>query len=187
MLNQSKVREGLDRTGRQLITDLQAAMVSSGANATGKTAASLAYTINFSGTGVQFLLTGGAGWAFVEQGRGKTVNKSGTGEVRKAIEEWAQARGIPAKRVPGYFRTAHNDKVQGRVVVSNTQLDDMIILRSDGAPTYNFAVVVDDHDMGVTHIIRGVDHLTNAERSAILEILRATKRDLPSDFGKKSA
>lgn len=107
MLNQSKVREGLDRTGRQLITDLQAAMVSSGANATGKTAASLAYTINFSGTGVQFLLTGGAGWAFVEQGRGKTVNKSGTGEVRKAIEEWAQARGIPAKRVPGIVALIH--------------------------------------------------------------------------------
>jgi glutamyl-tRNA synthetase len=54
--------------------------------------------------------------------------------------------------------------VQGRVVVPNTQLDDMIILRSDGTPTYNFAVVVDDHDMAITHVIRGVDHLTNAAR-----------------------
>jgi glutamyl-tRNA synthetase len=60
--------------------------------------------------------------------------------------------------------TVVDDQVQGRVVFRNEDLDDMIILRSDGAPTYNFAVVVDDHDMGVTHIIRGVDHLTNAAR-----------------------
>ena len=46
----------------------------------------------------------------------------------------------------------------------NKDLDDLIILRSDGKPTYNLSVVVDDHDMGVTHIIRGVDHLTNAAR-----------------------
>jgi len=60
--------------------------------------------------------------------------------------------------------TVIEDLVQGRVVFRNEDLDDMIILRSDGAPTYNFAVVVDDHDMGVTHVIRGVDHLTNAAR-----------------------
>lgn len=60
--------------------------------------------------------------------------------------------------------TVVDDQVQGRVVFRNEDLDDMIILRSDGAPTYNFAVVVDDHDMAVTHIIRGVDHLTNAAR-----------------------
>jgi glutamyl-tRNA synthetase len=60
--------------------------------------------------------------------------------------------------------TVIEDQVQGRVVFRNEDLDDMIILRSDGAPTYNFAVVVDDHDMAVTHIIRGVDHLTNAAR-----------------------
>ncbi len=62
--------------------------------------------------------------------------------------------------------TVVDDQVQGRVVIPNKDLDDMIILRSDGAPTYNFAVVVDDHDMGVTHIIRGVDHLTNAARQS---------------------
>jgi glutamyl-tRNA synthetase len=56
------------------------------------------------------------------------------------------------------------DAVQGRVVIPNKDLDDLIILRSDGNPTYNLSVVVDDHDMGVTHIIRGVDHLTNAAR-----------------------
>ena len=56
--------------------------------------------------------------------------------------------------------------MQGRVVFHNRELDDLIILRSDGTPTYNLAVVVDDHDMGVTHIIRGVDHLTNAARQS---------------------
>ncbi len=60
--------------------------------------------------------------------------------------------------------TVVEDRVQGRAVFPNKDLDDMIIVRSDGAPTYNFAVVVDDHDMGVTHVIRGVDHLTNAAR-----------------------
>ena len=73
--------------------------------------------------------------------------------------------------------TAVDDKVQGRVVVPNTQLDDMIVLRSDGTPTYNFAVVVDDHDMGITHVIRGVDHLTNAARQ--VQIYKAMGWDVP--------
>jgi len=60
--------------------------------------------------------------------------------------------------------TVIEDRVQGRVVWQNADLDDMIILRSDGTPVYNHAVVVDDHDMGITHVIRGVDHLTNAAR-----------------------
>ena len=67
-------------------------------------------------------------------------------------------------RSPSEGETVVNDKVQGRVVIPNKDLDDLIILRSDGNPTYNLSVVVDDHDMGVTHIIRGVDHLTNAAR-----------------------
>jgi glutamyl-tRNA synthetase len=60
--------------------------------------------------------------------------------------------------------TAIEDQVQGRVVWRNEDLDDLILVRSDGSPVYNFAVVVDDHDMGITHIIRGDDHLTNAAR-----------------------
>ena len=60
--------------------------------------------------------------------------------------------------------TVINDQVQGEVVFQNANLDDLIILRSDGSPTYNLAVVVDDHDMGVTHVLRGVDHLNNAAR-----------------------
>jgi len=67
--------------------------------------------------------------------------------------------------------TVIEDRVQGRVTVANTQLDDLIILRSDGTPTYNFSVVVDDHDMGITHVIRGDDHLTNAFRQT--QIYRA--------------
>ena len=65
---------------------------------------------------------------------------------------------------PQEGETVINDQAQGRVVIPNKDLDDLIILRSDGNPTYNLSVVVDDHDMGVTHIIRGVDHLTNAAR-----------------------
>ncbi|HEX7821504.1 MAG TPA: glutamate--tRNA ligase [Sphingobium sp.] len=67
--------------------------------------------------------------------------------------------------------TVIEDKVQGRVVVQNAELDDMVLLRSDGTPTYMLAVVVDDHDMGVTHVIRGDDHLNNAFRQ--LGIIRA--------------
>ena len=64
-----------------------------------------------------------------------------------------------------------NDAVQGDVTVQNAELDDMVLLRSDGTPTYMLAVVVDDHDMGVTHVIRGDDHLNNAFRQ--LAMIRA--------------
>ncbi|MBX9588722.1 MAG: glutamate--tRNA ligase [Hyphomonadaceae bacterium] len=74
--------------------------------------------------------------------------------------------------------TVIEDRVQGRVVWQNADLDDMIILRSDGTPVYNHAVVVDDHDMGITHLIRGVDHLTNAARQ--VQIYRAMGWDLPA-------
>jgi glutamyl-tRNA synthetase len=67
---------------------------------------------------------------------------------------------------PQEGETVIDDQAQGRVVIPNKDLDDLIILRSDGNPTYNLSVVVDDHDMGVTHIIRGVDHLTNAARQS---------------------
>ena len=67
--------------------------------------------------------------------------------------------------------TTINDSVQGAVTVRNAELDDMVLLRSDGTPTYMLAVVVDDHDMGVTHVIRGDDHLNNAFRQ--LGIIRA--------------
>jgi glutamyl-tRNA synthetase len=67
-------------------------------------------------------------------------------------------------RAPRDGETVVQDLVQGEVRVANAELDDMIILRSDGMPTYQHAVVVDDHDMGITHVIRGDDHLTNTFR-----------------------
>jgi glutamyl-tRNA synthetase len=73
--------------------------------------------------------------------------------------------------------TAIEDRVQGRVVFPNKDLDDLIILRSDGTPTYNLSVVVDDHDMGITHVIRGDDHLTNAARQT--QIYRALGWETP--------
>jgi glutamyl-tRNA synthetase len=74
-------------------------------------------------------------------------------------------------KAPREGETVIEDKVQGRVAVQNAELDDFILLRSDGSPTYMLAVVVDDHDMGVTHVIRGDDHLNNAFRQ--LAIIRA--------------
>lgn len=74
-------------------------------------------------------------------------------------------------KTPVTGETTIHDRVQGAVTVKNEELDDYIILRADGTPTYMLAVVVDDHDMGVTHVIRGDDHLNNAFRQ--LPIIRA--------------
>ena len=80
-------------------------------------------------------------------------------------------------RAPKEGDTVVHDQVQGEVTFQNANLDDLIILRSDGTPTYNLAVVADDHDMGVTHVIRGVDHLTNAARQS--GIFNAMGWDVP--------
>jgi glutamyl-tRNA synthetase len=74
-------------------------------------------------------------------------------------------------KAPREGETVIDDQVQGRVTVQNAEIDDFILLRSDGSPTYMLAVVVDDHDMGVTHVIRGDDHLNNAFRQ--LAIIKA--------------
>jgi glutamyl-tRNA synthetase len=74
-------------------------------------------------------------------------------------------------KAPREGETVIDDQVQGRVTVQNSEIDDFVLLRSDGTPTYMLAVVVDDHDMGVTHVIRGDDHLNNAFRQ--LAIIRA--------------
>ncbi|MGE5267851.1 MAG: glutamate--tRNA ligase [Deltaproteobacteria bacterium] len=83
---------------------------------------------------------------------------------RDAAEAPAGAPFAIRLRAPREGETVVDDRVQGRVTFANKDLDDLIILRSDGNPTYNLAVVVDDHDMGITHVVRGVDHLTNAAR-----------------------
>ncbi|HYP57958.1 MAG TPA: glutamate--tRNA ligase [Beijerinckia sp.] len=81
-------------------------------------------------------------------------------------------------KAPLEGETVLEDKVQGRVTWANKDLDDLVLLRSDGTPTYMLAVVVDDHDMGVTQIIRGDDHLTNAARQ--MQIYQALGWDVPS-------
>lgn len=71
-----------------------------------------------------------------------------------------------------------DDQIQGQVVFNNEELDDLIIARSDGTPTYNLTVVVDDMDMGITHVVRGDDHLNNTPRQ--VNILKALAADLPT-------
>ncbi len=80
-------------------------------------------------------------------------------------------------KAPRDGKTVIRDQVQGDVTFRNDQLDDMICLRSDGSPTYMLAVVVDDHDMGVTHVIRGDDHLNNAARQTL--VYQAMGWDVP--------
>ncbi|MBT6203735.1 MAG: glutamate--tRNA ligase [Alphaproteobacteria bacterium] len=95
---------------------------------------------------------------------GRPVRYDGTWRDRDPAD--APAGASPAIRLksPQEGETVIRDLVQGDVTIANAQLDDMILLRSDGTPTYMLAVVVDDHDMGVSHVIRGDDHLTNAAR-----------------------
>lgn len=90
-------------------------------------------------------------------------------------------------KAPRDGKTTLHDEVQGDVTWSNDQLDDMILLRSDGSPVYMLAVVVDDHDMGVTHVIRGDDHLANAFRQNMIydamEWAKPTLAHIPLIFG----
>jgi len=90
---------------------------------------------------------------------------------RDVAEEQSGAPYVIRLKSPREGETVIDDQVQGRVTVQNAELDDFVLLRSDGSPTYMLAVVVDDHDMGVTHVIRGDDHLNNAFRQ--LAIIRA--------------
>jgi glutamyl-tRNA synthetase len=83
----------------------------------------------------------------------------------------ADAPHVIRLKAPTEGATTIHDRVQGEVTVQNSEIDDLVLLRSDGTPTYMLAVVVDDHDMGVTHVIRGDDHLNNAFRQ--LPIYRA--------------
>lgn len=106
-------------------------------------------------------------------GRWRDLN--GTEAEEKAIAEGRKP--VVRLKAPQDGETVVNDHVQGRVTWQNKDLDDLVLLRSDGNPTYMLAVVVDDHDMGVTHIIRGDDHLTNAARQT--QIYQAAGWDVP--------
>ncbi|MEQ8227263.1 MAG: glutamate--tRNA ligase [Rhodospirillales bacterium] len=92
----------------------------------------------------------------------------GTWRDRDPAEAPAGVDPVIRLKAPLEGETVIDDLVQGQVTVANAQLDDMVLLRADGTPTYMLAVVVDDHDMGITHVIRGDDHLTNAFRQTQL-------------------
>ncbi len=108
---------------------------------------------------------------------GKPVRYDGTWRDRDPALAPKDVPPVIRLKAPQDGETVIEDRVQGRVTVSNAQLDDLIILRADGTPTYNHSVVVDDHDMGITHVIRGDDHLTNAFRQT--QIYRALGWDVP--------
>ncbi|MGZ9086478.1 MAG: glutamate--tRNA ligase, partial [Rhodoplanes sp.] len=108
---------------------------------------------------------------------GRTRLYNGGWRERDPSEAPDGAKPVIRLKAPTTGETAIDDQVQGRVVWQNEHLDDLVLLRSDGTPTYMLAVVVDDHDMGVTHIIRGDDHLTNAARQK--QIYDALGWDVP--------
>jgi len=99
-----------------------------------------------------------------QKAAGQPMRYDGRWRDRPAADAPAGVAPVVRLRAPREGETVIQDRVQGEVRVRNDQLDDMVLLRGDGTPTYMLSVVVDDHDMAVTHIIRGDDHLTNAFR-----------------------
>ena len=133
------------------------------------------------------LKTGHAFKCFATQEEIETFRETARVEGRSTLFQ-SPWRDIPASehpdapfviriKAPRDGETHIDDEVQGKVVIRNTQLDDMVLLRSDGSPVYMLAVVVDDHDMGITHVIRGDDHLNNAARQML--IYKAMEWPLP--------
>ncbi len=108
---------------------------------------------------------------------GRSPRYDGRWRDRDPSDAPAGAKPAIRLKAPRTGETVVEDLVQGPVRVGNAEMDDMIILRSDGTPTYLHAVVVDDHDMAITHVIRGDDHLTNTFRQ--VQIFQAMGWDLP--------
>lgn len=106
-----------------------------------------------------------------QRAAGQPIRYDGRWRDRNPAEAPAGAPSVVRLRAPQSGETTIDDLVQGRVTVQNSQLDDMVLLRSDGTPTYMLSVVVDDFDMGITHVLRGDDHLNNAFRQ--LQLIRA--------------
>src|SRR4051795_8865518 len=107
----------------------------------------------------------------------RSVRYDGTWRDRDPAEAPPGIAPVIRLRAPQDGATTIRDLVQGEVTVANAELDDLILLRADGTPTYNLSVVVDDHDMGITHVIRGDDHLNNAFRQT--QIYRALDWKVP--------
>src|SRR3954454_6019733 len=107
----------------------------------------------------------------------RSVRYDGTWRDRDPAEAPPGIAPVIRLKAPQTGATTIRDLVQGEVTVKNSELDDLILLRADGTPTYNLSVVVDDHDMGITHVIRGDDHLNNAFRQT--QIYRAMDWPVP--------
>lgn len=112
-----------------------------------------------------------------QKAKGLPQKYDGRWRERPASEAPAGIRPVVRLKAPQSGETTIDDKVLGTITVQNSQLDDMVLLRADGTPTYMLAVVVDDHDMGVTHVIRGEDHMTNTFRQA--QIIKAMGWNIP--------
>jgi glutamyl-tRNA synthetase len=112
-----------------------------------------------------------------QRAEGKPLRYDGRWRDRDPCEAPAGAPFVIRLKAPQTGETTVHDLVQGDVRFANENLDDMILLRSDGTPTYMLAVVVDDYDMGITHVIRGADHLNNAARQ--LQIIDALGWPVP--------
>ncbi len=108
---------------------------------------------------------------------GRPARYDGRWRDRDSSEAPTGVKPVIRFRSPDEGETIVRDHVMGEVRFPNEQFDDLILLRSDGTPTYNLSVVVDDHDMGITHIVRGDDHLTNAGRQS--QIYAALGWDIP--------
>lgn len=113
-----------------------------------------------------------------QRAEGKPVRYDGRWRDRDPAEAPAGVAPVIRLKAPQEGETVIHDLVQGEVRVGNEQLDDMVLLRGDGTPTYMLAVVVDDHDMGISHVIRGSDHLTNTFRQ--YQLYRALDWPLPA-------
>ncbi|WP_085908135.1 glutamate--tRNA ligase [Kiloniella majae] len=109
---------------------------------------------------------------------GRPMKYDGRWRDRPASEAPDGVKPVVRLKMPQEGETLIKDLVQGEVTVANSQLDDMVLLRADGTPTYMLSVVVDDYDMGITHIIRGDDHLTNAFRQT--QLFKAMGWELPN-------
>jgi glutamyl-tRNA synthetase len=112
-----------------------------------------------------------------QKAEGRSMRYDGTWRDRDSTEAPKDVPPVIRLKAPQSGETVIRDHVQGEVTVANAQLDDLIILRADGTPTYNLSVVVDDHDMAISHVIRGDDHLNNAFRQT--QIYRAMDWKVP--------
>ena len=108
---------------------------------------------------------------------GRPIRYDGTWRDRDPADAPAGVKPVIRLKAPQTGQTVIRDRVQGDVTIDNQQLDDMVLLRADGTPTYMLSVVVDDYDMGVNHVIRGDDHLNNAARQ--MQLIQAMGWPVP--------